>query len=219
MFKKITVSVLALALVTLLSVDVKGQTGSLLGGNIFNSAITGTAIGAATMGITNNSDFTPLRVGLGSGILFGAGMALYDVTTLPSGQQFYISGLINNGNNTSIILLLDTMYGAAGGALIGSAVMLIANKPIVDGLQYGSSIGTFAGFGLGLLDIFIFSERNENYISNSMSERHSLIQFSDSNLNIGLIQPRLYSFNEFSDNSLSVEFTPGLQLLSINKSF
>lgn len=219
MFKKITVSVLALALVTLLSVDVKGQTGSLLGGNIFNSAITGTAIGAATMGITNNSDFTPLRVGLGSGILFGAGMALYDVTTLPSGQQFYISGLFNNGNNTSIILLLDTMYGAAGGALIGSAVMLIANKPIVDGLQYGSSIGTFAGFGLGLLDIFIFSERNENYISNSMSERHSLIQFSDSNLNIGLIQPRLYSFNEFSDNSLSVEFTPGLQLLSINKSF
>ncbi len=219
MFKKITVSVLALALVTLLSVDVKGQTGSLLGGNIFNSAITGTAIGAATMGVTNNSDFTPLRVGLGSGILFGAGMALYDVTTLPSGQQFYISGLINNGNNTSIILLLDTMYGAAGGALIGSAVMLIANKPIVDGLQYGSSIGTFAGFGLGLLDIFIFSERNENYISSSMSERHSLIQFSDSNLNIGLIQPRLYSFNEFSDNSLSVEFTPGLQLLSINKSF
>lgn len=219
MFKKITVSALALVLVTLSSVDVKGQTGSLLGGNIFNSAITGTAIGAATMGITNTSDFTPLRVGLGSGILFGAGLALYDVTTLPSGQQFYISGLINNGNNTSIILLLDTMYGAAGGALIGSAVMLIANKPIVDGLQYGSSIGTFAGFGLGLLDIFIFSERNENYLSSSMPERDSLIEFSENSVKIGLIQPRLYSFNDFSDNSLSVEFTPGLQLLSINKSF
>lgn len=219
MRQNITILLLAISFAILTSFSAQAQTGKLLGGNVLNGAITGTALGAATMGITNNSDFTPLRVGLGSGILVGAGIALYDVATLPSGQEFFISGIFNDGNNTSIIILLDTMYGAAGGALIGSAVMLIGNKPIVEGLQYGASIGTFAGFGLGLLDGFIFAERNQDFLSSNLLQRDSLIEFTKQGVDFGLIQPKIYSFNQLSENKLSAEFEAGLQMLSISKRF
>ena len=138
------------------------QTVDLLGGNVLNGAVTGTFLGVGVMGLQNSDDFAPLRIGLGAGILGGAGIAVYDISTLPQGQQFFISGLFNDGNNSSIIILLDTMYGAAGGAVLGTAVMLIQNKPIVEGLQYGGSAGVWAGFGLGLLMPFCF--RNETEI-------------------------------------------------------
>lgn len=219
MRKKITILLSAIIFTLLFSLTVQAQTGKLLGGNVLNGAITGTALGAATMGITNNSDFTPLRVGLGSGILAGAGIALYDVATLPSGQEFFISGIFNDGNNTSIIILLDTMYGAAGGALIGSAVMLIGNKPIVDGLQYGASIGTFAGFALGLADGLFFAERNQDFLSSNLLQRNSLIEFSNQGLDIGLIQPKLYGYTQLSENQLSAELEAGLQMISITGRF
>ncbi|MEX2436152.1 MAG: hypothetical protein WD735_05655, partial [Balneolaceae bacterium] len=146
----------------------QAQTKELLAGNVLNGAITGTLLGAATMGLNNSDDLTPLRIGVGSGILGGAGIAAYDLITLPKGQQFYISGIFNDGRNSSVLILLDTFYGAAGGAVLGSAVMLISNQPIIDGLQYGSGVGAWAGFGLGLLDSFFIAERNRDFISSKL---------------------------------------------------
>lgn len=197
----------------------KAQTKELLGGNVLNGAITGTMLGAATMGLQNSNDFTPLRIGLGAGILSGAGIAAYDMLTLPRGQQFYISGIFNDGRNSSIIILLDTIYGAAGGAILGSAVMLIANEPIVDGLQYGSGVGAWAGFGLGLLDSFFIAERNKDFVSQKLLNRNSLIEFDMDNMQLGMMSPNLVSYKDISGSTLSIETNLTLNILSFKARF
>jgi hypothetical protein len=196
------------------------QTGQLLGGNTLNGALTGGILGGATMALSNSGDLTPLRVGIGAGILGGAAVALYDVATLPTGQQFFISGVFNDGSNSSIIILLDTFYGAAGGAILGTAVMLVANRPIIDGLQYGSGAGAWAGFAFGLLDGFVFAERNRDFISSSdLLQRNSLIKFETGGLEVGLLRPELVLQKQFSADVLSVEPEPVLGILSLNKRF
>jgi hypothetical protein len=195
------------------------QTIDLLGGNVLNGAVTGTFLGAGVMGLQNSDDFAPLRVGLGAGILGGAGIAVYDIATLPKGQQFFISGLFNDGNNSSIIILLDTMYGAAGGAVLGSAVMLIQNKPIVEGLQYGGSAGVWAGFGMGLVDAFLLSERNRDFTAASILNRSSLIEFETAGFNIGMGKPALYKTFSADNRTPGYKLNPGIKFLSVGSSF
>lgn len=195
------------------------QSAKLIGENMLNGALTGTILGTAAMGLQDNNDFRPLRIGLGAGIIAGTGMAIYDVSTLPKGQQFYISGLFNDGTNSSIIILLDTLYGAGVGAALGSAVMLIGNQSILDGLQYGTSIGAWAGFGVGLVDSFILAERNDDFVSNRLTNQSSLFQLDGNNTTLSLIQPELFHFMDVSENSLSVSTTPALQLFSVRTSF
>jgi hypothetical protein len=136
----------------------KAQTIELLAGNTLNGAMNGTLLGGATMALQNDSDFRPLQVGLGLGTLYGLGAGAYDIAS-GNGQELVVSGMFNKGNNTSIIVLLDTFYGAAAGAVIGTSIMLIADEPIVEGLQYGSATGAWIGFGVGMIDAFVFSER------------------------------------------------------------
>lgn len=195
------------------------QTVDLLGGNVLNGAVTGTLLGVSVMGLQNSDDFAPLRVGLGGGILGGAGVALYDIATLPQGQQFFISGLLNDGNNSSIIILLDTMYGVGGGAVLGTAVMLIQNKPIVDGLQYGGAAGAWAGFGLGLVDAFMLSERNQDFTANALLNRSSLFEYDAGSVEIGIGEPALYQTLSNSSQSLGYKLNPGVKLLSIGGTF
>ncbi|MCC5913856.1 MAG: hypothetical protein JJU46_05730 [Balneolaceae bacterium] len=199
----------------------EAQRASLLGNNLLNGAITGSALGAATMALNNSNDFAPLRVGLGAGIIGGAGIALYDVATLPSGQRFFISGIFNDGNNSSIIILLDTMYGVAGGALIGTAAMLIANRPVVDGLQYGAGIGAWTGFTFGLVDSFLYAERNRDLMSVNSEASGSFFTYSDKNRNLELdmVRPKLHNYTDLSGSTLSVEFEPAVELFSLRKSF
>lgn len=197
----------------------QAQTGQLLGGNVLNGTITGTMLGAATMGLNNSGDLTPLRIGIGSGILGGAAVALYDVVTLPSGQQFYISGVFNDGRNSSIIILLDTFYGAAGGALLGAAITLIGNEPLLEGLQYGSGAGAWAGFGFGLLDSFVFAERNSDFVSQNIFNRSSLLQLKAGSLDVGIVQPALFEHTGFKSNTLYRNIEPGVKLISLSKTF
>lgn len=159
MKRKIFGLVFTLGLFFMSPQQAQAQTIELLAGNTLNGAVNGTILGGATMALSGNSDFAPLRIGLGAGTLYGLGVGAYDVTT-SGGDILVVSGSFNDGNNTSILVLLDTFYGAAGGAIIASSVMLIAEKPLVDGLKYGSSIGAWAGFGVGLIDAFILADRN-----------------------------------------------------------
>lgn len=199
--------------------NVEAQTIDLLGGNVLNGAVTGTFLGASVMGLQNSDDFGPLRTGLGAGILGGAGIAVYDISTLPQGQQFFISGLFNDGNNSSIIILLDTMYGAAGGALLGTAVMLIQNKPIIEGIQYGGSAGVWAGFGMGLVDAFLLSERNSDFTANALLNRSSLVEFQTAGIDVGIGKPTLFRIFSEDSRSPGYKYNPGVKLLSIGGSF
>ncbi len=218
--KRLSLLTIFLFLITVtVSEKTTAQTGSLLGGNVLNGALTGTALGAATMGLQNSNDFAPLRIGLGAGILAGAGIAAYDIITLPQGQEFFISGMFNDGNNSSVIILLDTFYGAAGGAILGSAVMLIGNKPIVGGLQYGSSIGAWAGFGLGLFDSFFYAERNSDFISSNLLNRGSLIEIDREKFSVGLISPDVIAKKSLDSDRLKYDFAPALNMISVRAQF
>lgn len=195
------------------------QSARLIGENMLNGALTGTILGTATMGLQDNNDFQPLRIGLGAGIIAGTGMAIYDVSTTPKGQQFYISGLFNDGTNSSIIVLLDTVYGAGVGAALGTAIVLIGNQSILDGLQYGASIGAWTGFGVGLVDSFILADRNEDFVSNRLTNQSSLFQVDGKNTTLFLIEPDLFQFMDASRNSLSFKTIPALRLFSLKTSF
>ena len=197
----------------------KAQSAELVGANMLNSAVTGTALGVAMMGLQNSDDFTPLRIGLGAGIIGGTAIAIYDVSTVPKGQQFYISGLFNDGTNSSIIILLDTFYGAAVGAAMGSAVMLIGNQSVLDGLQYGTSTGAWIGFGLGLVDSFVLAEKNDDFIGSKLSTRSSMFQLEGRNQSLSFIEPDLFHYTKISENSLSVQIAPTVNLFSFKKSF
>jgi len=220
-----TLSALSLSLVIIFSglTTVKAQTIELLAGNTLNGAVNGTLLGGATMGLQNDDDFRPLQVGLGLGTLYGLGMGGYDIA-YGNGQQIFVSGLFNDGDNTSIIVLLDTFYGAAAGAVIGTSVMLIADRPIVEGLQYGASAGAWAGFGVGLIDAFGFATRETPTSlakrTNPENKANGLVGMQlDQRTSIGLISPSLMQTYEIQGAALSREFTPTLEVLNLTFNF
>lgn len=191
------------------------QTQEILGGNLLNGAINGSILGAAAMGLQNSDDFSSLRIGLGSGILYGVGMAAWDATQQPESGDLVIRGTFNQGRNSSVIILLDTMYGATGGALIGMAGMLIADQPVSSGLQYGASSGAWAGFAFGLVDRFILSERNRSVAS--IFNRTAIIETPQiAGWKAELGKPDWVSSVHLTEQSISRRVDPSWTLLALN---
>ena len=218
--KKILIPILIVLTLQLFSTnDTKAQSLELVGGNILNGAITGSVLGVATMGLTNSSDFAPLRVGLGVGILGGTGLALYDISTLPQGQTFFISGVFNDGQNSSIIILLDTLYGATAGVAVGSAFALISNNSIMDGIQYGASAGAWFGFGFGIIDAFFIAERNRDFVSNLLSDRDSVLDIQGENSTLKMLQPNLVGVTDLAGSTLQYRIEPTVNLFSFSRNF
>lgn len=219
MKKIIFISLVTLFLNFAIYSNSKAQSIEIVGGNMLNGALTGSILGVATMGLQDNSGFGPLRIGLGSGILGGAGIAVYDITTLPQDQQLFISGIFNDGNNSSIIILLDTVYGASVGAALGAAVVLISNDSLLDGLQYGTSVGAWTGFGFGLIDSFILAERNRDLVSQSFNERNGIFSYKNNGYEVGVIKPELFTYTNLSGKNLSIDIQPAVNLISFKKTF
>lgn len=218
--RKFLLSILIVLTIHLFSFNQSNsQSLELVGGNILNGAITGSALGVATMGLTSNSNFAPLRIGLGVGILGGTAMALYDISTLPQGQIFFISGVFNDGQNSSILILLDTLYGAASGVAVGSAFALISNNSIVDGLQYGASAGAWVGFGFGIIDAFFIAERNSDFITDVLTNRNSVLQIRHENSSIKMLQPNLVGITDLSGKTLEYRFEPTVNLFTYSRKF
>lgn len=203
----------------------EAQSVKLFFGDLLNGAANGAALGGATMALQNSSDVAPLRVGVGLGILYGAGVGLYDNSIVPKGQQFYISGTFNDGRNSTIIVLLDTFYGSVGGATIGGAISLIANDPIIDGLIRGAGAGAWLGFGFGLIDSFVLAEGPDdlqNYAGlQSTNHAKGIIQVAPSseNIRIGLIHPTVFSRTEINPDVIKKSHAMGVQLLNLNVGF
>lgn len=200
------------------------QTIKLLAGNTLNGAVTGVGLGGAVMGLQNSDDFAPVRVGLGAGTLFGIGVGFYDVSQVAKGEQFYISGTFNDGTNTSIIVLLDTFYGAGAGAVVASSITLIANKPVVDALQYGSSAGAWVGFGFGLIDAFALSKGPGDYsagTAGTINNAQGIVNFTskENRLGIGLVNPSLASFTTLKSKEITRRTTFNLELLNLSLNF
>lgn len=224
MHRSIKIFISAIFLITIVMAnEASSQTIKLLGGNTLNGAVTGVALGGSVMGLQNSDDFAPVRIGLGAGTLFGIGVGFYDVSQVSKGQQFYISGTFNDGTNTSIIVLLDTFYGAAAGAVIASSITLITNKPVVDALQYGASAGAWAGFGFGLIDAFSLAQGPGDFASDvaSASEADGILHLAGKNrkVNVGLLNPALTSYRTAGDQTLQKETAFNMQFVNININF
>lgn len=193
--------------------------------DLLNGTINGVALGGATMALQNSGDMAPLRVGTGIGILYGAGIGIYDVTRTPKGQPLYISGTFNSGKNSTVIVLLDTFYGAAAGAAIGAAVTLISGNYIVDGLQYGSGAGAWVGFGFGLIDSFVLSEGPEELMASGQSSSSSpvagIIRYSSPSdkINIGLLHPTVMAQPIMKGGTLQAQRSFGVEVINLNVSF
>lgn len=200
------------------------QTIELLAGNTLNGAVNGTMLGGATMALTGETDFRPLQVGLGLGTLYGLGMGAYDVTT-GGGNRVLVSGLFNDGDNTSIIVLLDTFYGAAAGTIIATSVMLVADEPIIEGLKYGSSVGAWVGFGVGLIDVFMFSDRMTPTSASLRTPTNTADGLVAIHLNnrtsVGLVSPTVLNTYKSDAGGLGLtrEVNPAVNLVNLNLRF
>lgn len=203
------------------SSSLKSQTVQLLAGNTLNGAMNGTILGGASMAIGNSSSFYPLQVGLGLGTLYGIGMGGYDIVQ-GGGSEVLVSGLFNDGNNSSIIVLLDTFYGAAAGSIIVTSIMLVANEPLVDGLQYGAGIGAWVGFGFGIFDTFFLSERVSapTAMMSPANTANGLIGLNlDNGTSFGFVNPSLVQTLDLNSTSFTTQLNPSVELLNLRINF
>ena len=182
-------------------------------------ALTGTALGTATMLIKDESSFSNLEVWAGMGILGGAGIAVYDLTTATPGQDLVINGFFNEANNSSFIILLDTVYGAGVGAVIGSATALIGTNSLIDGVLSGAGYGAWIGFGFGLFDSLLLAGRTTDVNAGRFLNNESLFTLNHHNFKLNLIQPDLVFYHNLGNNTLTMEIEPVLNVLSVKKTF
>lgn len=213
----------AIILVSASYTVVQAQSLKIFGGDVVNGAFTGAALGGATMALRNSPDFGPARIGLGVGILSGTAVGIYDNIAIPKGGTFYKSGVFNSGTNSSILVLLDTFYGAATGAVLGSAVSLISHAPITKGLQYGSGAGAWVGAGLGMLDSFVLAKGPASLNETAMATHtpahaDGLIRYASAGnrWQIGMIHPTLVSKKIATSKTISLHTTWEIQLVSMN---
>lgn len=130
--------------------------GFTIAGNVVNATTTGAILGLATMALEDGTDYQrPLSVGVGIGMLAGVGLSIYDLASVSPGDAVLQRGLFASGSNTSLLLLMDTIYGAALGSIVGTAVILVSGDELTDGLQYGAATGAFVGASFGLVDAFL----------------------------------------------------------------
>lgn len=195
----------------------------LLASNTVNGAATGLGLGAATLGLQNSSAYeAPLRIGLGLGTLYGIGVGVYDITKAEKGSEYYVSATFNDGKNSSVIVLLDTFYGAAAGAVVASAVTLILNEPLKYGLQYGASAGAWAGFGFGLIDAFLLAKEPDEIIisANNISRASGLLSLQTGNrhIDVGLVNPSLTKIMQLDSHTLSQSASFKVDLLNVSVS-
>lgn len=144
--------------------------GFTIAGNVVNATTTGAILGLATMALEDATDYQrPLSVGVGIGMLAGVGLSIYDLASVPPGEPVQKRGLFASGSNTSLLLLMDTIYGAALGSVVGTAVILVSGDGITDGLQFGAATGAFVGAGFGLLDAFVL-EFDKSFAPSSVDD-------------------------------------------------
>jgi len=198
----------------------------ILASDLVNTTLNGAMLGSAIMGLQNSTNYKdPLRIGVGLGMLAGVGLATYDLIQVENGRDM-VYGTFISGNNSSVVLLIDTIYGAVAGSVIGTAIILVANEPLTYGLQYGASLGGWVGFGFGLVDTFILSRNRTMSPLGGSFDSDFAHAGGSSNVRIGFLQPDLthiVSFDEGgNDNSLSggqVFPKPVLNLIELNIRF
>ena len=197
---------------------VESQVLRVLTNNTFSGTINGAVLGGATMALANSDDFSPVRVGVGLGTLTGIGIGIYDA----SNQQGYVQGTFNTVSNSGYIILVDTFYGAATGAVVGVAVALLGNNRIVVGAQYGVGAGAWAGFTFGLVDAFYLSHNigEVDYFSSHQDKSGGLLNWSTgNNSQVDFLNPAIYTFTGASNEGITLNSYLGMELAKVSVRF
>ena len=202
---KILPALLCIAILLAFYRPAESQALRIVAVNTFTGAVTGATLGGATMALQNKSDvdYYPLRFGIGMGTIMGVGTGFYDWAHA-TGDGFYVDGAISSTSSTGTLILLDTFYGAATGAIVGTAVSLMTESRVVKGVQFGSATGAWVGFTFGLFDAFVLSSQSgydsfyDDFAGSASDMRnHSaagLIQLQDhsNRFSVGLINPLVF---------------------------
>ncbi len=196
----------------------KAQQLKTLASNTFNGAMTGGLLGGATMALQDSDDFAPARFGVGLGTLGGLAIGAHDVARTAEGQTYMIDGTFNRGDVTTIIILLDSIYGGATGAIIGTAIKLMENEPIIEGIQYGAGAGVWGGFLFGMMDAFYLSSRTTQMASTLSPRSNSTywLSLQREQTRLTFLQPQIYSFKKMG--SRHIDRKTGLSLSMVEVS-
>ena len=79
-------------------------------------------------------------------------------------------GMCTAGETVGSIVLVDTLYGAATGTIIGAALMLFTSEPSDhwEYIGYGTATGAIAGMMFGVYEATAFVEMDDNTIKIAM---------------------------------------------------
>lgn len=212
---------LLLSLTFLQTVPSQAQILKVLVTDTFLGTFNGALLGGGTMALANNSNPAPLRYGVGFGTLYGMGLGAMDVSSIKSGKPYRRESSLNTDGSNAQIILLDTFYGGAAGAVVGFAISLIANKQVARGLQYGSGAGVWAGFGFGILDAFYFSKPTGDPSQADVLPAGSsgLIHLGNKKASLSLIQPVTIVTGKPTAYGFKRTIQAGLQVARIHISF
>jgi len=193
----------------LITSGVNGQGLQSLASNTLMGTANGTLLGLATMALTDNPDWAPIRIGVGMGTLYGLGVGIYDVSVYEVGSGYRVQGMFNSTNYTSMIVLLDTFYGGVTGGVVGTAMALMVNKPLVKGLQYGTGAGLWGGFAFGLVDAFYFSSAGAGSLNPSLELN------AGESTTVSFLQPNLHTSPLVSNGQMAITHEIGLDIAKV----
>lgn len=202
-----------IASIVILHSGVHAQGLQSLAGNTLMGTANGTLLGLGTMALTDKADWAPIRIGIGMGTLYGLGVGVYDVSVYEVGSGYRVQGMFNSANYTSMIVLLDTFYGGVTGGVVGTAMALMVNKPLVKGLQYGTGAGVWGGFAFGLLDAFYFSSPGAGSLYSSLA-----IDAGDA-ATVSFLQPNVYASPVVLNGQMAVTQEIGLDVAKLTIRF
>lgn len=223
---KAAIPVITLMLLAFCLQPVQSQSLRIVSINTFNGAITGTALGGATIALQNEYDEYPLRFGLGLGTILGLGTGFYDLSRSTADYGYHVSGLISSANASGTIILLDTFYGAATGSIVGMAISLMSrDSDILKGLQYGSGAGAWIGFAFGLVDAFAISTAGnyesfyDEYARRPSTPPTGLVEIRSANdqYTLGFLDPMLFrSYHGYGNADLALQSHWGIAFTQLN---
>lgn len=208
---KRTIASLLLALV--LTAGLQAQGLQTLAGSTLVGSANGALLGIGTMALANTSHTGAVRVGIGTGTLYGLGIGAYDITAREIGMGYRVEGMFNSANYSAMIVLLDTFYGGVTGAIVGTALQLMADKPLIDGIQYGSGVGLWGGFVFGLADVFLFSDPIPSFGAAPLQAQ------PNQRVSVLLMQPTLMAAPTLQNGNTTVRWEPAVDVARVTIRF
>ena len=205
--------VATLLLILTTSAGTHAQGLQTLAGSTLVGSANGALLGIGTMALTNSTDLAAIRVGIGSGTLYGLGIGAYDITARQIGSGYRVEGMFNSANYSAMIVLLDTFYGGLTGSIVGTALQLMADKHLIEGIQYGSGVGLWGGFAFGLADVFLFSDPIPSFGAMSVPAQ------PNQRVSVRVMQPTLVSTPSLQNGNATLRWEPALDVARVTIRF